>query len=224
MAAEGTVGGAARGLGGGGRPPRPGDSAGNGHGGTLLAPVAGPGTAPHGPPTGPAPPTSRELRSVLGTFATGVAVIAAGEREPCGMTANSFTSVSLDPPLVLVCVKQDAAVHRAILGARAFAVSVLSAGQEAVARRFADRTRPRGAAEFESVAHTPGLLTRAPVLDGALGWVECRLAAVYEGGDHSILLGGVLAAGFGADRGAARQAGAGALVFHDGAFHRFDPG
>lgn len=131
-------------------------------------------------------------RTTLGRFATGVVVLTAGRDEPSGMTANSFTSVSLDPPLVLVCVTRTAAAHAAILAERTFTVSVLGADQDELARYFADRSRPRGRREFEDVDTFPGRRTGAPLLRGALAWLECSLAAVYDGGDHSILLGSVL--------------------------------
>ncbi|MFJ3338662.1 flavin reductase family protein [Streptomyces sp. NPDC086766] len=155
------------------------------------------------------------LRGVLGSFATGITVLTAGRELPRGMTANSFTSVSLDPPLVLVCVLRTAALHDVVLEEKAFAVSVLSAEQEPIARRFADRGRPRGAREFEAVDTRPGRRTGAPILSGALAWLECGLEAVYDGGDHSILLGAVLDA----DRGP----GADSLLFYRGGFHRLAP-
>lgn len=112
------------------------------------------------------------LRSVLGRFATGVTVLAAGRETPCGMTANAFTSVSLDPPLILVCVNRNAALYNAVLAAGRFGVSVLSAGQEDLARYFADHSRPRGSEEFSThrvVAWAGGRRAgpaRFPRLDG----------------------------------------------------------
>ncbi|MFI1437153.1 flavin reductase family protein [Streptomyces lydicus] len=120
----------------------------------------------------------RELRGVLGSFATGITVLTAGGKLPKGMTANSFTSVSLDPPLVLVCVLRSAALHDLVLEEKAFAVSVLCAAQEPLARRFADRGRPRGAREFEAGETEPGHHTGAPLVSGALAWLECALEAV----------------------------------------------
>ena len=142
-----------------------------------------------------------ELRAVLGSFATGVTVLTAGRHAPRAMTANSFASVSLDPPLVLVCVARSAAVHETALAEGAFALSVLSAGQRDLARRFADHRRPRGNREFEGVDTVPGRFSGAPLLRGALAWIDCSLTAVHEGGDHSILLGAVadLARGSAAD-------------------------
>jgi flavin reductase (DIM6/NTAB) family NADH-FMN oxidoreductase RutF len=156
--------------------------------------------------------TSAALRDVLGRFATGVTVISAGRVTPRGMTANSFTSVSLDPPLVLVCVNRRSAVHQAVTENGSFTVSVLSAGQEHVARYFADHGRPRGKDEFADFGWWPAPRTGTPVLHGALGWLECEVATSYEGGDHSIFLGSVIASGSGSD--------AGALLFFGGGFHQ----
>jgi flavin reductase (DIM6/NTAB) family NADH-FMN oxidoreductase RutF len=156
------------------------------------------------------------LRSVFGTFATGITVVTTRGEAPLGMTANSFTSVSLSPPLVLVCVQRGAAMHEAILSSELFAVSVLSAGQEQLAKYFADRRRPRGEQEFALVDSVPGPSTGAPVLSGAMAWMECRLSAVYDGGDHSIFLGSVLDLG--------RGTGNEALLFHSGRFHQLVPG
>lgn len=131
------------------------------------------------------------LRAVLGQFATGVTVLTAGREVPQGMTANSFTSVSLDPPLVLVCVSRTATVHGTILAEGRFAVSILSAAQQDVARHFADHHRPRGRRGFDGVDTFSGRFTGVPLISGALAWLECSLAAEYDGGDHSIFLGSV---------------------------------
>jgi flavin reductase len=157
-----------------------------------------------------------ELRGVLGRFATGVTIVTAGRPVPCGMTANSFTSVSLNPPLVLVCVLKDAAVHRAITDGESFAVSVLADDQEQVARYFANRSRPRGEREFDAVEWTRGRHTGVPVISGNVAWLECRLSAVYEGGDHSIFLGSVLEVG--------RGSGGDALLFYGGRFTQLEGG
>lgn len=134
------------------------------------------------------------LRGAFGTFATGVTVVSVGGPLPHGMTANSFTSVSLDPPLVLVCVDRRAVMHDRLLAAGVFGVSVLADGQEKVARHFADRRRPLGAAQFETVEWTPGRVTGAPLIDGALARFECAVWQVYDGGDHSIFTGRLLSA------------------------------
>jgi flavin reductase (DIM6/NTAB) family NADH-FMN oxidoreductase RutF len=153
-----------------------------------------------------------ELRTVFGSFATGVTVLTAHGGEPCGMTANSFTSVSLDPALVLVCVRPGSAVHDAVLAGGGFAVSVLSAAQEHLARHFADAERPRGERGFADVPWHPGRHTGAPIVDGGLAWLECALATVHDAGDHVILVGTVLECGLGtAD---------GGLLFYRGRFAR----
>jgi flavin reductase (DIM6/NTAB) family NADH-FMN oxidoreductase RutF len=178
--------------------------------------VASNGVAPNGiTPNGirlRGGPGHRGLRGVLGMFATGITVVTAGDDLPRGMTANSFTSVSLQPPLILVCVQRDAAMHQAIQECGAFAVSVLSAHQEPVARHFADRARPRGEEEFALVDWSPGERTGAPIVADAVAWLECRLAAVHRGGDHSIFLGQVLSAG--------RGDGGDALLYFAGGFHQ----
>ncbi|MER7012730.1 flavin reductase family protein [Saccharopolyspora sp. NPDC000359] len=133
------------------------------------------------------------FRSVLGKFATGVAVVTAGPERPRGMTVNAFTSVSLDPPTILVCVQRSSSMHEAILANDAFAVSVLSAEQEWIARHFANRARPRGDGEFAAIEWVTGRRTGVRLIANAVAWLECRRATVYEGGDHSIVLGSVVA-------------------------------
>lgn len=160
-------------------------------------------------------PDQRELRSVLGRFGTGVVVLSTGGDHCHGMTANSFTSVSLDPPLVLTCVARTAQMHAAILDARSYGVSVLGAHQERLAKYFADRRRPKGIEQFHATKWSRGPHTGAPLLVESLAWLECELVDVYAGGDHSVFLGRVLAAG--------RNDGGGTLVFYEGAFHRLTP-
>jgi flavin reductase (DIM6/NTAB) family NADH-FMN oxidoreductase RutF len=148
------------------------------------------------PVMSPAPPPAaldgRAMRDVMGRFATGVTVLTVGGEHVHGMTANAFTSVSLDPPLVLCCVANKAWMNSAIMSAGSFGVSVLGADQEDVARYFADRRRPTGAAQFAGGDWVPGPSTGVPVLGSALAWLECDLVGVREGGDHSIFLGQVL--------------------------------
>lgn len=162
------------------------------------------------------PPDREEFRGVLGRFATGITVLTVRSSVPRGMTANAFASVSLDPPLVLVCVHREAVIHQAVLDSESFAISVLAAHQEHVARYFASHTRPRGTSEFDAVPWTPGPQTRAPILDGALAWLECRVTGAHEGGDHSIFLGSVLNLG--------RGPGRGALLFFRSSYHRLEDG
>ncbi|MEV0678662.1 flavin reductase family protein [Actinosynnema sp. NPDC050436] len=152
------------------------------------------------------------LRDAMSRFATGVAVVTVGGEHAHGMTANAFTCVSLEPPLVLCCVSRRATMHTAIDRAGRFAVSVMRGDQERTARYFADKRRPRGGAQFDVVDCTPGPHTGAPLLSGALAWLECDLAQWYEGGDHTIFLGRVLGCGRGPD--------SPALLFYDRGFHR----
>lgn len=141
---------------------------------------------------GPASGTPSTLREAMAQFATGVVVLTVGGEHIHGMTANAFTSVSLDPPQVLCCVAHDAVMHTAMTNGGHFAVSILAAHQEATARHFADNRRTLGPAQFEDLDWTPGPRTGAPLLAGSLAWLECELGAIHPGGDHSVLLGRVL--------------------------------
>ena len=135
----------------------------------------------------------RTLRDALGSFATGVTVVTCFDEagEPFGLTANSFTSVSLDPPLLLVCVHKEAQCAAAMTNAEHFAVNVLQTGQQPASIRFSTRHDDR----FGPNDWSPGELG-APVLKESLGVFECRRHAVYEGGDHHILIGEVVKASF----------------------------
>lgn len=160
------------------------------------------------------------LREVMAQFATGVTVLTAGTGERShGMTANSFTSVSLDPPLVLCCVSRAARMHETITDAMSFAVSILGADQQELARYFADWKRPHGRAQFDAVQWERGQRTGAPLLAGALAWLECELVKAYEGGDHSIFVGQVLSSHRNTDLRALPDMNAEALVFFAGGYH-----
>lgn len=152
------------------------------------------------------------LRRAFGMFATGVTVVTTGGAAPHGMTANSFSSVSLDPPLVLICVDRAAVMHQRLATAGCFAVSVLAAGQEALARHFADRWRPLSMAQFDGLGWQPGPQTGAPLIDGALAHFECRVWRQYDGGDHTIFVAVPVAMDW--------RAGDDALVFFRGRFSR----
>ncbi|MFL6140507.1 MAG: flavin reductase family protein [Labedaea sp.] len=176
--------------------------------------AAGPPAAPHltvVPPVAQPQVTASQLRDVMARFATGVTVLTVGGEYMHGMTANAFSSVSLTPPLVLACVVRTARIHDAILRGGHFGVSVLGAEQEGVGRYFADKKRPDGVAGFQSVDYFTGRHTGVPLLTGSLGWLECELAASYDGGDHSIFVGTVLDAG--------SRSGP-ALLFFDGSFQQ----
>lgn len=154
--------------------------------------------------------TPSALRAVLARFATGVTVITVGGKNPHAMTANAFSSVSLDPPSVLCSVGHGAVMHGALTSAGHFAVNILSAEQEQLARHFADEKRTLGPAQFDGVPWTAGAETDAPLLSGSLAWLECELSATHAFGDHTIFVGTVLGAG--------RFTGGRGLLFADGRF------
>lgn len=130
---------------------------------------------------------SDQFRDVMGRFATGVTVVTTSNHGRLdGFTASSFTSVSLEPPLVLVCIGKDATCHDAFSGGSCFAINILSAKQADLSVRFSSDVGDR----FDGVAHA-SWVTGAPILEDALAAIDCTLHAVYEGGDHSILLGRV---------------------------------
>ncbi len=131
------------------------------------------------------------LRRVCGLFVTGVTVIttgAAGRLE--GTTVNSFTSVSLEPPLVLFCLHKESRLLPRLRESRCFVVNFLASWQEPVARAFARRDT----ASFDDVGYTPSVVG-APVLSDALAFLACRTTEEFEGGDHIIVLGEVVELG-----------------------------
>ena len=135
----------------------------------------------------------RTLRDALGCFATGVTVVTCldSEGNPAGLTVNSFTSVSLDPPLLLVCIAKDAASAAALTSAPTFAINVLQTGQRPASIRFSTRDEDRFGATPWSCGEAG-----APILEESLGVFECESYAVYDGGDHHILVGRVIKASF----------------------------
>ena len=140
--------------------------------------------------------TSKDFRATVGAFATGVTVVTTrGEQHAYGMTANAFSSVSLDPPLVLVCVMARSEGSRQIEQNRCFAVNILHAEQEPLSRYFASRDRPRGLDAFREVPHRIAA-SGSPILEGAIGYLDCRLHADHLAGDHQIFIGEVLDLGF----------------------------
>lgn len=133
----------------------------------------------------------QELRRVMGHFATGVTVVTTkdGEDTPFGLTANAFASLSLDPPLVLVCVDKAAQCYSCFQGSKIFAINVLGEGQEEISRRFATK----GAQKFNGIPWHKSESGLA-LLDGAIGHIECKVVYSYDGGDHTIYVGEVLRA------------------------------
>lgn len=132
-------------------------------------------------------------RKAVGRFATGVTVVTTTVRGgSAALTANSFTSVSLDPVLLLVCVQKSARFHALVLEAGVWGVSVLAADMEEISTRFASPVRYELDRPFEGLKHSAGAVTGCPLLDDALATFECRTVLAYEGGDHTMLLGEVL--------------------------------
>jgi flavin reductase (DIM6/NTAB) family NADH-FMN oxidoreductase RutF len=141
-----------------------------------------------------AQPDHELFREVFGRFATGVAVItSAGPGGTGGMTANALCSLSLDPLLALVCFENRARTLPIVRDAGRFAVNVLAASQEDVARVFASKM-PEGE-KLEAVAHRTE--QGVPIIDGALAWAACELRELIAGGDHTIAIGEVLVMGLG---------------------------
>ena len=135
------------------------------------------------------------------------------------MTVSAFTSVSLDPPLVLFCAEKIARFHDAVLEAGSWAVSVLDEESEKIAGWLATRGRPLEG-QLDTIPHRPGPLTGAPILDAALAAMECRTTAVYDGGDHSIVVGEVVGV---TERATAEGEAGGApgpLIHHAGRYRR----
>jgi flavin reductase (DIM6/NTAB) family NADH-FMN oxidoreductase RutF len=168
--------------------------------------------------------TAADFRRAMGEFVTGVTVVTTvADDTDHAMTANAFTSVSLDPPLVLLCVERVARFDTAVLASGTWAVSVLPATGEAAARWLATRGRPL-IGQLDGIAHRRGLRTGAALIAGALATIECRTRARYDGGDHDILLADVLAAEVPADvatdpAGALRQPRE-PLLYHRGRYAR----
>ncbi|GAB3810840.1 flavin reductase [Kribbella italica] len=136
-----------------------------------------------------------DFRTALSRFASGITIMSTLQGGVAhAMTASAFTSVSLDPPLVLVCVDKGVRMHEAVLSRGDWAVSVLAAGEHAVAERFARSGRDLYS-QFDGVPTVPGPKTGCPLVVGAPAWLECRTWATYEGGDHTIVVGEVLSLG-----------------------------
>ncbi|MFB2600383.1 flavin reductase [Herbiconiux sp. P17] len=155
----------------------------------------------------------RMFRSVLGHFPTGVVVVTAigADGDPIGMVVGSFTSVSLDPPLVAFLPSRTSASYQRLRASDRFCVNVLGEQQEDLCRRFASKE----ARKFDGVgwAAAPG---GSPILDGAVAWIDCRHEVRHEAGDHDIVVGRVTALG--------AHTATGPLLFFQGGYGRFDAG
>ncbi|MEU4561560.1 3-hydroxy-9,10-secoandrosta-1,3,5(10)-triene-9,17-dione monooxygenase reductase subunit [Actinoplanes sp. NPDC023936] len=149
---------------------------------------------------------SRRFRRVFGHFCTGVTVVTTADDDgAAGFACQSFAPLSLDPPLVLFCVRSSSATGRRIQKAGFFAVNVLAHDQREVSRLFGVSAADR----FAALSWAPAP-SGAPLLTGALTWADCRIDAVHPGGDHDIVVGEVTALG------ACRDAAP--LLFHQGRY------
>jgi 3-hydroxy-9,10-secoandrosta-1,3,5(10)-triene-9,17-dione monooxygenase reductase component len=152
-------------------------------------------------------PDAASFRAVLGHFATGITVITAiDDGEPVGIAANSFTSVSLEPPLVLFCAAQTSTTWPRIRNAGHFTVNVLDEHQEHISRLFAQK----GADRFGQIPWRQG--KAGPILHDVHAYLDCTIEAEHEAGDHVIVVGRVHELGLTAD--------AGPLLFYQGRYGR----
>ena len=144
---------------------------------------------------------AKDFKAALGAFASGVTVVTVSSDEgDHGMTASAFSSLSLDPPLVLVCIQNGNRSYDLIDRQGSFAVSILARDQESLSNRFAGgfvdesgqwQSWPEDRDKFSDLAFERGEISHAPMLDGALANLDCSLEAVLPGGDHGIFVGRV---------------------------------
>ncbi|MBC7895019.1 MAG: flavin reductase family protein [Cytophagaceae bacterium] len=156
--------------------------------------------------------TPDQFRQLMSRFASGITVLTAVDAHlrPHGMTVSAFSSLSLDPPLVLVCVDRSATMLDVLDASSHFAVNILAEGQEALSRRFSLEEMEL---RFEGVGHSTGI-AGLPVLHGALATLECRRSARHDAGDHAIFIGEVV--------GGTLDPAARPLVYYAGAYGRVE--
>jgi 3-hydroxy-9,10-secoandrosta-1,3,5(10)-triene-9,17-dione monooxygenase reductase component len=155
-------------------------------------------------------PDEATYRTVLGHFATGVTIVTARDGdEPVGMACNSFTSVSLDPPLVLWCAAKSSTTWPRMQNAPSFAVNVLAEDGEALCRVFATK----GVERFDGVTHHRGT-TGAPILADALAYIDCEAESQHDAGDHVIVVGRVVELGYATE--------GKPLLFYRGGYGRYE--
>jgi len=141
-------------------------------------------------PRAGAPLTKEHFRRVMGQFATGVTVVTTRLGDQVhGLTANAVCSVSLEPLLVLVCVEHTADSYPLLEKSGIFAVNILSGEQEDLSRLFASSIEDK-AARLKAMGHRTAA-TGAPIIEGCLAYLDCRIVAAYPGGDHTIFVGQV---------------------------------
>ena len=156
-----------------------------------------------------------ELRRVLGQFATGVTVVTSRiGPQTRGITVNSFTSVSLDPPVVLICIDNKARSYGFLPEAGVFAVNVLSQQQDRICEYFARRHAPNPEDELAEIPYHDGV-TGCPLIDGSIAYVECRIIGKQDVGDHAIFLAEVVTATLASDEPP--------LLFFRGRYPRLSP-
>lgn len=159
--------------------------------------------------------TPEEFKGALRRWASGVTVVTARNASgDLGMTASSFCSLSLEPPAVLVCVRRGAALFSALEAAGAFGVSILGSDQDALSNRFAGRV-PAEADRFADLEVVRAPSSGAAWLPGASAWLDCRITAILDGGDHGIVVGEVVHASLNDDRDASD-----ALLYVAGRYRR----
>jgi flavin reductase (DIM6/NTAB) family NADH-FMN oxidoreductase RutF len=130
----------------------------------------------------------------MGHFASGVTIATAlhhGVKH--AMTATAVCSVSLEPPMVLICVGKSSRFHRAIIKAEYWCLSLLSVDQEPLARHFSNSGRDL-VSQFDSISHTPSPLSGTPLIDASLAWLECGTYGIHDAGDHTIVVGQIVRA------------------------------
>ena len=155
------------------------------------------------------PQQARHFRDVLGRFASGVTVVTAMASDgPVGMTCQSFSSVSLLPPLVMFVPAKTSRAWPKIRAAGHFTVNLLTAAQEAISTQFA----AKGADKYAGITWTPSATTGAPRISDCLAWIDCTIDAVHDAGDHEVVIGRVQAM----EHGTAEEP----LVFYRSAYHR----
>lgn len=138
----------------------------------------------------------KRFKNTLARWASGVTVVTTYyDNARQGITVSSFSSVSLEPPLILICIGKQLYTHEAIITSGAFAVNILKAGQVALGKRFAGMF-PDLEDRFEGLVCETAT-TGAPILPGVSAWLDCRMRYAYDGGDHTIFVGEVMATGVG---------------------------
>ncbi len=137
--------------------------------------------------------SAAELRDIVGRYATGVVIVTTHDDEPVGMTANSFTWISMQPATVLVCINRSNRAYDSILRAGSYAVSILGGSQGWIAQTFAVPGRSQAERFAQVLAKVA--LTGSPVLAEASAWLDCRLIEVVEVGTHGVFVARVVAAG-----------------------------